>query len=394
MRDTAHSVRPLIDAARQRDSLAIERLLQTGAHIDARDPDGRTALHHAVAGGDAATAACLLAYGANHALGDRTGHGALDPERIDVEVLHAVRQRYHRFRRSDEPQRAGWSRAAEWAADVSRRGIVKVAQYVEPDELQLMRREFAAFARNLGSRIVRGDAVKRDYFEEEHWWPRDRAFVTNNAFKYSTQLVRFSRRPELLEAARLYLGRPPAIERALALRYLAAATTDSNMFTWHHDLEDRRFKVMILLSDVGPEDQHMSYVCGSQALFHPYRMFLENSCPLDYCRAQLGTIEIYDATGTAGDVFLFDSNGAHRGIRRDTGRVRDVYLVELNASAPKIWGGDVDRRVVAETRLTPDPFARFLAAEKLWELPAERRPPSWVAGLRNVDAWLDRWTPS
>jgi hypothetical protein len=251
-----------------------------------------------------------------------------------------------------------------------------------------MRREFGSFARRLGSRIVRGDGLKRHYFEEEHWWADARALVSNNAFKDSPQLIRFTRRPELLETARRYLGRPPFVQRAVAMRYLAASASDGDMFAWHHDLEDKRLKVMILLTDVGPRDQHMSYVCGSQALFHPYRMFRDNPCDLDYCRRHLGAIEIYDATGAAGDVFLFDTNGAHRAVRRETARVRDVYLVELNASTANVWGGDVDQNVLAELRLEHDPFARFIAAEKKWTVPTAQRVPSWVASLPHLQEWL------
>jgi hypothetical protein len=379
---------PLIEAARRGDAITVERVLQQGADADVQDARGWTALHHAAAAGHAETAGCLLAYGASHALRDASGRGALDPESVSLEELHAIRQRYHRFRRSDEARSASSPSAERWARDLDRRGIVKIPGFVQAEELNLMRSEFETFVRSLRSKIARGGGRKRHYFEEEHWWPEERAFVTNNAFKHSAQLVRFSRRLELLEAARLYLGRPPFVQRAVAMRYLAGPSTESEMFAWHHDLEDKRFKVMILLSDVGPDDQHMSYVCGSHTLFHPHRMFLRNACDLEYCRQHLRTIEIYDATGEAGDVFLFDTNGAHRGVRRETGRVRDVYLVELNASAANVWGGDVDPSVLAEVRLHPDPFERLIAVEKKWDRPIAQRSPSWVESLPNVRAWL------
>jgi len=388
MRTAPPTEPPLVAAARQRDGTTIERLLRQGCAADVRDARGRTALHHAVEAGDAETAACLLAYGARPALADASRRAALDPRTVSVELLHAIRQRYHRFRHADARPRTKMPAAARWASELDRRGIVKLPGFVEPAELELMRREFGRFIRRLGSRIARGDGFKRHYFEEEHWWADERAFVTNNAFKDSAQLIRFTGHPELLEAARLYLGRPPFVQRAVAMRYLAAPATDSDMFAWHHDLEDKRLKVMILLSDVGARDQHLSYVCGSQALFHPYRMFLDNACGLEYCRQHLGAIEICNATGAAGDVFLFDSNGAHRAVRRETARVRDVYLVELNASTANVWGGDVDQNVLAELRLEHNPFARLVAAEKKWTLPTTQRVPSWVASLQNLEEWL------
>jgi hypothetical protein len=200
-------------------------------------------------------------------------------------------------------------------------------------------------------------------------------------------LLRVACRPDILALARRYLGREPLIQRALAMRYLGAAAEERDMFTWHHDLEDRRLKVMILLSPVGPGDQHLSYVCGSQALFHPYEMFLRNDCGLEYCRERLGGLEIYDAFGEPGDVFVFDSNGAHRGNRRAAGRIRDVYLLELNGSAANLWGGDVDAGVLAELEPVPTALARLVAAEKKWAVPPVD-VPSWVATLPKLRTWL------
>src|SRR5439155_16491644 len=114
----------------------------------------------------------------------------------------------------------------------------------------------------------------------------------------------------LLDVAHRYLGKTPWIKRGVAMRYLASSSADHAMFGWHHDLEDMRLKVMVLITDVSERDQTMSYVLGSHKLFHPLVMFLKNHCSLDYCRKHLGELEIYDTIGTAGDVLLFDSNVA------------------------------------------------------------------------------------
>ena len=164
---------PLIIAARQCDSATVERLLQQGCDPNLCDARGGTALRDAVQIGDAETAACLLAHGASHAVVDGSGRAALDPHTVDVELLHAIRQRYHRDRRGDERPRIGVPAAERWACELDRRGIVKLPGFVEAAELELMRREFSGFVRGLGSRIARGDGLKRHYFEEEHWWPEE-----------------------------------------------------------------------------------------------------------------------------------------------------------------------------------------------------------------------------
>jgi hypothetical protein len=117
----------------------------------------------------------------------------------------------------------------------------------------------------------------------------------------------------------------------------------------------------------------MSYVVGSHTLFHPYRMFFKNACDLSYCRRHLPNIEIYDATGKAGDIFLFDTNGAHRGVRRETGSVRDVYLVEYNASTSNVWGGDVAPNL-DDVPLGHNPFERMTAARHSDDAVLGRQP--------------------
>jgi hypothetical protein len=134
--------------------------------------------------------------------------------------------------------------------------------------------------------LARGEGRKRHYDEEEHWWAGDEAYVTNNAFKYSPDLARFCCTESLLHAATLHVGERAYIQRGLIMRYLPSRSSEDDMFRWHH-----------------------------------YEMFLTNRYDLDYCRRHVPHMEIYDALGEAGDVFLFDSNGAHRGVRRETGRV-------------------------------------------------------------------------
>jgi hypothetical protein len=373
-------------AARTGDARRLETLLRAGAVADARDAHGRTALHIAAAGGHADAAACLLAYGASHTVTDRAGRTALGPESIAVEELHAVRQRFHRFRRA-EPDIVATAEARRWARELDERGIVEVRGLVGAAALAEMRGAADRFVAAIDAKLARGEGSKRDYDEEEHWWPSDRAYVTNNAFKHSPDLAHLACRASLIDAATLYLGQRPYVQRGVIMRYLPAGASNREMFGWHHDLEDRRFKIMVLLTDVGPGDQHMSYVLGSHRPYHPFEMFLRNRYDLGYCRRHVAPLEVYDAVGRAGDAFLFDSNGAHRGVRRESGRVRDVALIELTNDRSNIWGGDVDPRVLdGVTRPGYDPFAPFIAAAKKWQRP-RRTAPTWVETLPDVDAW-------
>jgi len=68
--------------------------------------------------------------------------------------------------------------------------------------------------------------------------------------------------------------------------------------------------------------------------------------------------------------------------------VRDVFLVEYNASVSNVWGGDVAPDLFGDVPLPYNPFARMTAAEKKWKLPVTQTTPSWVANLPNVASWL------
>jgi hypothetical protein len=329
---------PLIAAARRGDTSALRRLIDAGAIPDAASARGRTALHDAAARGRTEAAAYLLACGASPHVPDRRGRRPFDTDNTPLAVLHGIRQHYHRRRTLDAAtERRASSQARNWARELETTGIVKVSGLVEPAVLAHMRSDFARFIEHLEARRAQGTGLYKHYDEEEHFWEKDRAFVSNNAFRYSDALARFCCTPPLVEAAQLYLGRTPHIQRGGAMRYLPSPKTNNDMFGWHHDMEEKRFKIMLLLTGVGGSGQHMSFAAGSHRLMHPYEMFFSNTCSLEYCRDRMGDRPIVDAVGEAGDVFIFDSNGAHRGNRSEAADVRDVFMVEYTADCSHIW---------------------------------------------------------
>lgn len=381
----------LITAARRGDTELAESLIRNGAALDARNWRGETALHCAVKYGNPLVAACLLHYGADRSIPDTRGRTPLSLDYTDLETLHSIRQRHRRFRpRQAARQTLSSAQVEGWLDELNEHGFLRLPRLVVGDELARMQGEFARFAENMEAKLARGEGKKRHYDEEEHWWKKDRAYICNNAFKYSPQLARLCSRDEIIETVNLYFGRTTWITRAVAMRYLPQPDfkRENDMFGWHHDMEEKRLKLQILLTDVGPRDQHMSYVAGSQKIYHPLRMFQENPCGLDYCRKHLRRIEIREGIGDAGDAFLFDSNGAHRGNRRPDGRIRDVFFVEFCSDASDVWGGDLDRDLLSATDLPMgNPFEQMLAAEKKWRAPVTRETTPWVEDLPLVEKW-------
>lgn len=380
----------LIAASSRGDTATVERLLLEGVDPNARNEHGRTALHEAAANAHAETAACLLVYGADHTLADGMGKRPLALDHISIEALHDIRQRYRRFR----PQRALpippiSAQVEEWALELEQNGILKISGLISPDELARMREEFEAFIRNLQSKVQWGDGIYKHYDEEEHVWEKDRAFVCNNAFKYSPQFVKLCCREELSGLANRYLARPAFVTRGVAMRYWPSKPTDNDMFGWHHDIEDSRLKVMILLTDVTSEGMAMTYVLRSHKMYHPYKMFFENTSSLDYCQQHMSEIEIFTAKGQAGDLFLFDSNGTHRGNRKETASIRDVFLVEYTTEKSDVWGGDINPQAFEGIDFRGhNPFEFMTRVVKKWKKPKTRKEPTWIENLPHVERWL------
>ena len=380
----------LIEQVRTGAVARVHEMLGKGADANAVDDEGQPVLRIAAVEGEAEIAALLLEKRADFRWQDRQGHAALSPELIGLPTLHRIRQHYHRL--GD----AGWKRPnlheeklRAWAADLDQNGIVHLDGFMDEASLQALQAGFAQFVSRLNKKILRGEGYYRHYDEEEHWWPRDRAYVSNNAFSHSAALARLASRPELLKLVANYLGQWPNITRGIAMRYLPDREKTHDMFGWHHDMEDQRLKMMILLTDVGPDDQYMSYVLGSNRLFHPFEMFLKNPCSLEYCSNQLGEIEIFNTQGRAGDVFVFDSNGAHRGNRRPDAALRDACFVEFSGDRSDVWGGDLPEGALEGLEWPDhDPFEAFIETEKKWDKATARQMPTWVENLPHIDSWL------
>jgi ectoine hydroxylase-related dioxygenase (phytanoyl-CoA dioxygenase family) len=383
----------LMYAVRRGDLEEAERLAMRGDGLDGTDASGQTALHVAARQGRADIAGCLLAHGADYDVADAAGHTALSLDHIDIELLHAVRQHYQRYRDpSVRPSNSDDPSVSRYVEALDTNGIVRLDGVVGAPLLAQLQADFAAFADEIEKRVKSGSADYGHYDQEAYYWPADRAYITNNAFKYSAALARLCCSKPVADVVRLYLGKAGFIQRALAMRYLPCESKSHDMFRYHHDLVDRRLKLMVLLTDVGEGDQDMSYVMGSQTLFHPYEMFQSNVCPLEYCEWRLGRLEIFRTLGAAGDVFLFDSNGAHMGNRRPTGRTRDAFFVEFSAARTPQFGGDIPPEVFDTNPLTAShPLYVMAHSPKRWEQPITRGSrPTWIVDLPQPSTWVWR----
>jgi hypothetical protein len=313
----------------------------------------------------------------------------VDWDAVPMAVLHQVRLAAHRRRVSAEVPAvpARWTGPAH---ELRRDGITRLDGLLDAEALETMRDDFDRFVRHLEQRLRHGEGIHRGYHEREHYWPDDGAYITNDALAWSPSLVALACAPDVVALVADHLGRRPVIQRALGMRYLPQSPgVEDTQFRWHHDLEDRRCKLMVLLTDVGTDDQPMRYLPGSHDARHSLQRFRDNALGTRYRRRIVGpgTVE-HRATGAAGDGIVFNSNGAHAATRSERGALRDVFIVEYGPPGGSIFGGrphpDGLARVDAADR---GPIQAMLDTVPAWDLPVPPAP-LWVTHLRDLDHWL------
>jgi glucosyl-dolichyl phosphate glucuronosyltransferase len=357
------------------------------------DTLGRTALHLAAGTGDVDGAVALLSAGANWQAEDSLGRTPLDLGEVSLEFLHRVRQGLRRHRSSMEIQLSPSMQHHLYA--LNRDGITRIPAFLRTPTLEALQMEFQSFVAALERRVSRGEGLFQRYDEEEHWWDSDQAYITNNAFKHCPTLAKLCCSPDLMTLSDAYFGASTFITRAVGMRYLPTEERSNDMFGWHHDMEDKRLKLMVLLTDVTAADQSMSYALGTHRLRHDLNMFLRNAISLDHCRKTLKCpIILQDTVGKAGDVFLFDSNGAHRGNRRPHASIRDALFVEYCTDTSDIWGADLDLHNPDNAEVLANPqLAKIASAPKKWNLRVGRSAPTWIETLPHLALWLPSAIP-
>lgn len=276
-------------------------------------------------------------------------------------------------------------RHEELFSELNQKGIVRVPGAIEPVPLTYMKGEFAWFIDRLDRNPL---PPQKDGFSEEYFSPEFYNYQTNSPFKYSSTFLRQCVHPEILALINRYFGRPASLVYACATRSLGKDIGRVGSYQWHHDAWGRRVHLMILLTDVSEKDQYMTYAEGTHTLFHPYRRFLHSRIQPEEFDTYSGHATVFKATGNAGDMFLFDSNGLHSG-NRTNGHVRDIYLACYSTDPTCVWGLEIPQDAletlsVSQTEPLRRTMDRWLGNHGKFSFPAYS---SFVASLRHVDAW-------
>jgi hypothetical protein len=271
--------------------------------------------------------------------------------------------------------------------ELRRDGITRLSGEITPAALTELQKAFADFV----ARLDRGGRSSANYdgditLTEEYLDPEGRQYSSNEPFTFCRALIEVCLKPELTALINAYLGKRAYITQGVAYRLDPNPTTGYSSFQWHHDAWGKRINMMIVLTEVGERDQHMTYAKGSHRFHHPYEKFVNSRFSPEEFAARCGHLEVLNCYAKPGDIYIFDSNGVHSG-NRTGGRTRDTFIIEYTRLSSAVWAHRI-----------PPEFLSGIDAPRLrplqWILRQNRKsrplaPPvnSWVDGLLRIDKW-------
>jgi Phytanoyl-CoA dioxygenase (PhyH) len=285
--------------------------------------------------------------------GLRTAHRrlrySLDPL---LDAASRIRETAYRGESAATPS----GRAAQLVEALRRDGIVQLPEHVTGDRLSKMRAAFEATIAEVQSappaqklkpqvelldRLVGIQATHLPEYEDD---PSSLTTYTRSPFRHAPEFLQLALDELVLDVAEGYLGRGPMLQDVLAYRYRPMEPRDFSSWQWHHDGLGTKLNMMMLLTDVGENDQYMTYLRGTHRLLHGYRKTVESRFSNDDVDAIAGARPL-NCTCKAGSLFLFDSNGIHRG-RRSLGATRDTLFNCYNAGR-QLWPFAVKNQATA-----------------------------------------------
>jgi len=276
----------------------------------------------------------------------------------------------------------------EHLEELRRDGVTRLSGQVPPAALAELRGSFEIFVQRLDAATATQAAAQGDVTEsEEYFDAASRQYSSNDPFTFSRALLEVCLKPELTSLINRYLGKTAYITQGVALRIEPNPNTGFSSFQWHHDAWGKRINMMIILTEVGKGDQHMTYAKGSHRLRHSYDKYVNSRFSHEEFAERCSHLEVLNCYAKPGDIYIFDSNGIHSG-NRTNGRARDTFIIEYTRLAHAIWAHRI-----------PPEFLQGFSEKQLeplsWILRQDRSkrplaPPvnSWVDQLLSVDKWL------
>ena len=276
----------------------------------------------------------------------------------------------------------------EHLEELRRDGVTRLSGQVPPAALAELRGSFEIFVQRLDAATATQAAAQGDVTEsEEYFDAASRQYSSNDPFTFSRALLEVCLKPELTSLINRYLGKTAYITQGVALRIGPNPSTGFGSFQWHHDAWGKRINMMIVLTEVGEGDQHMTYAKGSHRLRHTYDKYANSRFSQEEFTQRCSRMEILNCYAKPGDIYIFDSNGIHSG-NRTAGRTRDTFIIEYSRLAHTIWAHRIPPEFLqgfSEKQLEPLSWMLRQDRSKRALAPAVN---SWVGQLLRVDKWL------
>lgn len=267
-------------------------------------------------------------------------------------------------------------------------GITRLSGQIAPQTLATLQGDFE---RNFVAPLNAGGRSAANYqgdvtLTDEYLDARAGLYSSNEPFAISRALLEVCLKPEIVSLINGYLGKRAYITQGVALRIDPHAETGFGSFQWHHDAWGKRINMMIILTEVGEGDQHMTYAKGSNLMWHSYDKYANSRYSAKEFAAHCSRMEVLKCLARPGDIYVFDSNGLHSG-NRSMGRARDTFIIHYTRIRQAIWAHRIPPAFLEGFSTKQlEPFDWILAQDR------SRRPlappiNSWVDGLHRLDKW-------
>lgn len=305
-------------------------------------------------------------------------------------ALHPVREAVHRL---PNPwflltERAPPPAYRERLRELNRDGITRLSGEIPAELLAELQRSFEKFVARLDAASRTGSSFEGDVtVTEEYFDPESRHYSSNEPFIDSRVLLEVCLSPGIVSLINSYLGKRSYITQGVALRIKPNANTGFGSFQWHHDAWGKRINMMIVLTEVGEGDQHMTYAKGSHRLRHSFDKYANSRFSKQEFAAGYGRFEVLNCLAKPGDIYIFDSNGIHSG-NRTRGRTRDTFIIEYTRLSHTVWAHRIPREFLAGFSTRQLEPLRWILRQDRCRRPLAPPVNSWVDGLLRIDKWL------
>jgi len=262
------------------------------------------------------------------------------------------------FQLSPSTKKARTPQQRELVRRLRRDGIVKLPWRVDPETLADMQRGFelmsaSAEAKRAGKsdEDIRRARRESQYDDEgscaydEEW----ESFICNDPLMFSHGLARFAMSDDLVGIINSYYRRQATLSRSIAMRFYPKDRPRGVFgWAWHHDGWGRKLNAMVLLTEVGDEDQCMTFKKGTHRFIHGIETMSDRTLTDEQVERDLAGYETVRATGSPGDVWVFDTNGWHSANSANT-RTRDVFVLMYYCDRTFLFGQTVPEPAIRDS---------------------------------------------